>query len=439
MYTLKTIFCLFLIGLVTTTLQAQVGIGTTEPKGALDISSSTDGLLIPRVALTDLTTVTVTTPIASELVYNTTSNGSVSPGFYYLFTAAGPWVRFGGSGWLVDGNVGTSATVNFVGTIDNVDLSFRRNNLGAGRLTGTSTSFGVGALISSLASENAAFGNNALRNTTGTQNTALGHSALTANISGSGNVAIGFQSLQANTNSLRNTAIGWRSMANINTPGATENVAIGWQAMQDTPSGSGVNFSVFIGAQAGRNFRGNNGVGIGRQALGGNNGGNNNIGIDNTAIGYQALSFNTTGQQNTAVGAESMYRVSTGRENSALGFRSGGALTSGIQNTFLGHFSGTGVTTGSNNITIGYQAQVPLGSATGQMSIGNIIYGINGATGNIGIGTNNPTTKLEVAGKIKAVDVNFSGLPVFADNAAAASLTNGDLYQTPTGEIRIKI
>lgn len=438
MKTLKSLLCPLILIIATFTLQAQVGIGTTMPQGALDISSSTDGLVIPRVALTNLTTLTVTTPIASELVYNTTNNAFVSPGFYYLLTATGPWVRFGGSGWLVDGNVGTSATVNFIGTIDNVDLSFRRNNLGAGRITETSTGFGVGALISTTSGENAAFGNNALRNTTGIQNTAMGFNALSANNLGAGNVAIGFQSLQANTNSQRNVAIGWRSMASMNGAGATDNIAIGWQAMQDVPSGISVTYGVFVGAQAGRNTRGTANTAVGRQALGSNNG-LINTGIDNTAVGHQALSFNTSGQQNTAIGSESLFRVSSGRENSALGFRSGGALTTGIQNTFLGHFSGTGVQTGSSNITIGYQAQVPSPSASGQMSIGNIIYGINGSTGNIGIGISNPSTKLEVAGKIKAVDVNFSGLPIFVDNTAAASLANGDLYQTPTGEIRIKI
>ncbi|AWH75205.1 hypothetical protein DCS32_13835 [Dokdonia sp. Dokd-P16] len=63
--------------------------------------------------------------------------------------------------------------------------------------------------------------------------------------------------------------------------------------------------------------------------------------------------------------------------------------------------------------------------------------------GNVGIGTNNAvlTEKLEVNGKIKAVDVNFSGLPVFAGDAAAATggLTQGDMYRTAGGALRIKL
>jgi len=81
------------------------------------------------------------------------------------------------------------------------------------------------------------------------------------------------------------------------------------------------------------------------------------------------------------------------------------------------------------------------------------IYGSSSNTKNLGltvkydgqvyIGDTPPTTspseKLTVDGKIQAVDVNFSGLPVFADDASASSLSAGDMYQTATGELRIKL
>ncbi|WP_405224744.1 hypothetical protein [Dokdonia sp. Asnod1-B02] len=63
--------------------------------------------------------------------------------------------------------------------------------------------------------------------------------------------------------------------------------------------------------------------------------------------------------------------------------------------------------------------------------------------GNVGVNTGNAvlTEKLEVNGKIKAVDVNFSGLPVFASDAAAGTggLTQGDMYRTAGGALRIKL
>lgn len=57
--------------LATTGAFSQVGIGTTDPKGALDIVSSTGGLIIPRVA--DHTTLTVAAAQTGMQVYNTTT------------------------------------------------------------------------------------------------------------------------------------------------------------------------------------------------------------------------------------------------------------------------------------------------------------------------------------------------------------------------------
>jgi hypothetical protein len=63
------------------------------------------------------------------------------------------------------------------------------------------------------------------------------------------------------------------------------------------------------------------------------------------------------------------------------------------------------------------------------------------ANGNVGIGVTSPSEKLEVNGTIKATDINFTGLPTYADEAAATTggLSTGDLYKTSTGEIRIKL
>lgn len=60
---------------------------------------------------------------------------------------------------------------------------------------------------------------------------------------------------------------------------------------------------------------------------------------------------------------------------------------------------------------------------------------------NVGIGVNTPTEKLEVNGTIKATKINFTGLPTYADDAAAAAggLVAGDCYKTATGELRIKL
>ncbi|WP_298136879.1 hypothetical protein [Flavobacterium sp.] len=72
-----------------TNIFSQIGIGTTSPdlSSSLDISSSSSGLLIPRVNLIDVSngTTPVTSPANSLLVYNTNSSviGGNGSGYYY--------------------------------------------------------------------------------------------------------------------------------------------------------------------------------------------------------------------------------------------------------------------------------------------------------------------------------------------------------------------
>lgn len=105
---------------------SQVGIGTTTPNAALEITSTNDGLLIPRIALANTTTATVTTPISSELVYNTATVADVTPGFY--FWNGTTWVRIttgASSAWSLTGNSGTTVGTNFIGTTDAQDFRIK--------------------------------------------------------------------------------------------------------------------------------------------------------------------------------------------------------------------------------------------------------------------------------------------------------------------------
>ncbi|RZJ71600.1 hypothetical protein [Flavobacterium sp.] len=111
---------------------AQVGIGTTSPTAALDIASTNDGLLIPRIALAATNVATVTTPTVSELVYNTTTSAAgpnqVTPGYYYWDGTT--WIRLStGSNtfWALTGNAGTVAGTNFIGTTDAIDVRIKTN------------------------------------------------------------------------------------------------------------------------------------------------------------------------------------------------------------------------------------------------------------------------------------------------------------------------
>ncbi len=349
---IKSLILSLILSLFVTVINAQIGIGNTNPQGALDITDTNNGLLIPRVALVNLATVTVITPTESELVYNTATVNDVTPGYYYLSTAIGPWVRIGGvTGWLTTGNADIVNGTNFIGTTNNVDIAFRRNNLAAGRLALNSTAFGVNALGATTGGDNVAFGNNALGNTTGAQNVAVGFNAMPTNVGGSQNIAIGFQALNAHTSSLENIAIGYRAMASLNTGSARGNLAVGLQAME-LGTGNASN-NAFFGTIAGRSNRGNFNTGIGAGALSRQT----ITGESNTAVGRFALEDITGGQQNTGIGAEAFYRTTGGNFNTGLGYRAGGNNSTGSNNTIIGYQAGAGkVNTGSNNTLIGFQA-----------------------------------------------------------------------------------
>lgn len=123
-YTLGLFSCL-----LSSNMSAQVGVGTTTPQGALEITSTNDGLIIPRIALTNTTTATVNTPTSSELVYNTATVNDVTPGFYYW--SGTQWIRIAtglNNNWNLTGNAGTTAGTNFIGTTDAQDFRIKTNN-----------------------------------------------------------------------------------------------------------------------------------------------------------------------------------------------------------------------------------------------------------------------------------------------------------------------
>ncbi|WP_456441704.1 hypothetical protein [Psychroserpens sp.] len=75
------------------TLNAQVGIGTTtpDPTSVLDITSTDKGVLVPRVNLTDVTNLTtpINTPATGLLIWNTNASvtGGNGIGFYFFNSA----------------------------------------------------------------------------------------------------------------------------------------------------------------------------------------------------------------------------------------------------------------------------------------------------------------------------------------------------------------
>jgi len=278
------ILTILLLALTSFTIKAQVGIGTVLPDGALDVTSTTDGLVIPRVNLTSLNSASpLTTPITSELIYNT--GASLSPaGFYYWDGAK--WVQLQtttSTSWNTTGNASLSGTTNFIGTTDAVDVAFRRSNTAAGKIGTTNTSFGLSAASNNASTNNTAFGVNALTNST-------------------------------NAASSNNVAIGYGALDNLGTNNTAQCVAVGVNAFGLATTNS-------------------NGVAVGYNAAQGTT-----TGIENTAIGSGALNNNSTGQQAVAVGRNALFNA-TGSFNTGIGYAAGTSIGAGTNNTCVGYQS----------------------------------------------------------------------------------------------------
>lgn len=158
----------------------------------------------------------------------------------------------GGSSWNLLGNLGTDATVNFVGTTDGQALTFKTNSVQSGQLgfgVSANTSLGYISFLDNISGiNNTAIGGNALRrNTTGSANVSIGAYSMWQNLDGSYNMSIG--GLGTNVSGSQNAAVG------INALGfslGSNNIGIGFEAGQnanlvDPLSNSERN--IFIGTQ----------------------------------------------------------------------------------------------------------------------------------------------------------------------------------------------
>ncbi|SHH56778.1 tail fiber domain-containing protein [Flavobacterium defluvii] len=237
--------------------------------------------------------------------------------------------------WDIRGNLGTNASINFIGTRDDNDLVFKRYNVRSGLLSVDNNSFGVNALNpSSTGINNAAFGSNALRvNTTGSLNTAVGADALKSNTTGQWNTAIGYGALAFNTNGQQNTAIGTKVL--FNNGSGSANIGIGINTMNS-------------------NVSGNDNIGVGNYATNTNRTGSGNI-----AFGTNALRFSDVGNNNIAIGTDSGTHVGA----------SGGALASLVDNSiFIGVDTRTAALGDTNQIVIGNNA---VGKGSNTIQLGN--------------------------------------------------------------------
>lgn len=206
---------------------------------------------------------------------------------------------------------------------------------------------------------------------------------------------------------LRNTEIGVGTGSN-RTAGGNDNTSLGHNA---------------VGSVFGGNYTGTTGIGSSALAV--------SSGSYNTAVGNAAggAISGSTHSNNTHVGAYAQSQGSSGIGNSVFGafaLRYGGgsyntyvgtntaAFNTGSFNTQIGYNAAQAGGSGTYNIVLGAYVEVPTIGNSGQLNIGNVLYGIgmhstttNSATpttnGRIGIGVAVPhaSAALDVAGTDK--------------------------------------
>ena len=378
------------------TASANVGIGTTAPNAALEVKAvnpaaptNTEGLLIPRINVFP-----ATNPTAAQhgmQVFLTTAVGTQQPGFYYWDNPTTSWVGIGGSAtgnnWALAGNT-VNATTDFMGSTNDADVIFKRNNVRAARLGANNVSLGVGALNTA---------------TTGSWNAAVGGNSLLSNTTGSSNTAVGDDASRGNTTGGFNTAVGTRALRNNAT--GNDNVGIGYQALESNTAGENV--------AVGNHTLQNNTTGYQNTALGTNALLSNTTGYENTATGLNALRSNTTGRWLTANGAYALRNNTNGEGNTGIGVTALENNTTGNRNTALGQ-AALRNTTGNDNVGVGYQA-LNRNTASGNVAVGtnallnNTVGNYNTAVGSRAL-SNNSTGNWNHAFGYEGLEFNTTGV-----------------------------
>lgn len=361
-----------LVALTALVANAQTGVAigagnpTAHASAVLDVQSTSQGFLVPRMTTAQRTA--ISSPAPGLMVFDITTN---SPWYF----ANGIWQQVGTmAAWGLAGNSGTDPNMHFIGTTDSNPLMFRSTGASAGHLTWSSTAFGVSALNAVTSGSGVcAFGKGALSNlTSGNGNTAMGDNAGGQITIGTNNTAVGRQAMQNLTSGSNNTAIGQASMF---TGLGNENVGVGANSLSGNLNAV-FEKNVALGFRA--LYSGGSGTfarntAVGHSALDGTSA------SDNTAVGHRAMFNNTTGSQNTAVGVEAMMTTNTGFNNVAVGYASLKTNTTGSYHTSVGRNTGPNGNNYVNTTCIGIDATA---TASNQVRIGNtFVTSIGGQVG----------------------------------------------------------
>ena len=185
------------------------------------------------------------------------------------------------------------------------------------------------------------------------------------------------------------------------------------------------------------------GVNAGRQITTGENntfigsetGDKNTTANHNTSVGHRA-GFNNTGGQNTFLGSGAGFDNTTGINNINVGYNAG-RVTTGQFNVLIGSSTGIGLTTGNYNTIIGSQVTGLSASLSNTIILadgqGNQRLYIN-SSGNVGIGTASPSTKITMFGqnpifRVQGDGVSYYGGISFYSSVSGSNRENGAVGQ----------
>jgi hypothetical protein len=273
------------------------------------------------------------------------------------------------SNFSISGNGTAAGTLS--GNIVNASTQYNLNGNRAFAITGgvgseanTNTFVGVGTGASTTPSSSSDSGSN---------NSFFGAAAGAANTTGSQNAFFGTSAGQANTTGVANSFFG-RQAGFSNTTGSINSFFGNWAGISNTTG----NLNSFFGHRAGWH---------------------NTSGSYNIIFGYDAGQSNTTGNANTFIGTQAGGRNVIGNSNTYLGIGADGTTDLNNATAIGAHTQVTqsnSLVLGSINGVNGATADTNVGIGTNAPQARLHVVGNVGLNGNVGIGTTAPSYRLHV-------------------------------------------